>query len=393
MGMAASQANLLSITARMHDVELRAQQIDSAKVELATQSDEVYEHYLERLDAKKIQVAYGMNGVSRTYIDATYSSVCTYDPIRTQQYAIRLADTGKVVVPDDVYRMYTEQEFSNDKYAFAWAMLGMEEGFSWNLNDGSYGWRQGMALGVNSDRRGNNGLQGSENNLLMTDVEELVYNKIVLPDDKYGLSKLKEDFDNAESNTEQREAFEAFREKLYSYYGRDIYEYMILDKSNPDNKNPDGDVIKSYRGKDWSDVENEFNYYVRLFEEIKNSGGCVSITSVAGSEDTGNDWFNMMVNSGQVLIDMWTDNKTGWKETSVATCTNNNYLQETADEVELKKAEAEYEHDMKIINEKDKKFDKDLSNLETERTALKTEQESIKKVIQDNEERTFGIFS
>ena len=57
------------------------------------------------------------------------------------------------------------------------------------------------------------------------------------------------------------------------------------------------------------------------------------------------------------------------------------------------KAEAEYEHKLKQIDKKDEQFDLDLSKLETERTALTTEYDSIKKVIEDNIERTFGIFS
>ena len=48
---------------------------------------------------------------------------------------------------------------------------------------------------------------------------------------------------------------------------------------------------------------------------------------------------------------------------------------------------------LKKIDKKDKKFDLDLSKLETERTALTTEYESVKKVIEDNVDRTFGIFS
>ena len=49
MGMAASQARLLTITARMHDIEYQAQSIQNAKIELATQSDEVYQEYLKTL--------------------------------------------------------------------------------------------------------------------------------------------------------------------------------------------------------------------------------------------------------------------------------------------------------------------------------------------------------
>ena len=43
MGMAASQARLLTITARMHDVEYKAQSIQNAKIQLSTQSDQVYQ--------------------------------------------------------------------------------------------------------------------------------------------------------------------------------------------------------------------------------------------------------------------------------------------------------------------------------------------------------------
>ena len=51
MGMAASQARLLTITARLHDVEYQAQSIQNAKISLATQQDDVYQKYLDALDA------------------------------------------------------------------------------------------------------------------------------------------------------------------------------------------------------------------------------------------------------------------------------------------------------------------------------------------------------
>jgi uncharacterized protein (DUF1684 family) len=63
------------------------------------------------------------------------------------------------------------------------------------------------------------------------------------------------------------------------------------------------------------------------------------------------------------------------------------------DRVALAKAEAKYEHEMKIINKKDEKFDLQLKKIETEREAITKEFESVKKVSSDNVERTFGIFS
>ena len=68
MGMAASQARLLTITARMHDVEYQAQSIQNAKVQLATKSDEVYQDYLEALDATTLTVKdYNGNTISANF--------------------------------------------------------------------------------------------------------------------------------------------------------------------------------------------------------------------------------------------------------------------------------------------------------------------------------------
>ena len=52
-----------------------------------------------------------------------------------------------------------------------------------------------------------------------------------------------------------------------------------------------------------------------------------------------------------------------------------------------------YEYELDKINAKDTQFDQELSTLETERSALNTEIDSIKQVRDDNVERTFGIFS
>ena len=67
-------------------------------------------------------------------------------------------------------------------------------------------------------------------------------------------------------------------------------------------------------------------------------------------------------------------------------------LQEVPDEVELKKAEAEYEADMRKIDSKDKRYDVELAHLENERNAIKTEIDTLKTVAKDNVDRTFKLF-
>ena len=61
MGMAASQARLLTITSRIHDVEYQAQSVQNAKIALATQSDEVYKDYIAALDQTTFTVKYNNN--------------------------------------------------------------------------------------------------------------------------------------------------------------------------------------------------------------------------------------------------------------------------------------------------------------------------------------------
>ena len=76
--------------------------------------------------------------------------------------------------------------------------------------------------------------------------------------------------------------------------------------------------------------------------------------------------------------------------TSVSTDTG---LQEVQDEVNLKKAEAKYEADMRRIDMKDRKYDYDLAALDNERNAVKQEMETLQTVAKDNVERTFKLFS
>ena len=137
----------------------------------------------------------------------------------------------------------------------------------------------------------------------------------------------------------------------------------------------------------------QFNYYLNLFEQIQASGGCQAIDAQYTNGDEGAEWFNNMVTSGRVIVDVYNNNKKEWQETSVATSTNENYLQEVSDEKDLKKAEATYEYELDKVNKKDTKYDTELSKLETERTSITTEMDAIKTVRNDNIERTFGIYN
>ncbi|MGN1154533.1 MAG: GLUG motif-containing protein, partial [Candidatus Gastranaerophilaceae bacterium] len=69
--MSSSQARLLTLTARQHDVELRAQKLQADKLRMANDSDKVYNTYLEALSATKIQARVYNQWEPDTFKDAS----------------------------------------------------------------------------------------------------------------------------------------------------------------------------------------------------------------------------------------------------------------------------------------------------------------------------------
>lgn len=83
-------------------------------------------------------------------------------------------------------------------------------------------------------------------------------------------------------------------------------------------------------------------------------------------------------------------NQYAWTAIQYSTCAD---LQEETDDVAIAKAEAEYQQKTADIQAKDKKYDNDLKKLDTTHSALQTEYDSIKSVIDKNVERSFKAFS
>ena len=56
MGLSSSQARLLTLTSRMHDIEYKAAKLEAQKLQMANESRKAYDDYLVALDATKIQM-------------------------------------------------------------------------------------------------------------------------------------------------------------------------------------------------------------------------------------------------------------------------------------------------------------------------------------------------
>ena len=143
-----------------------------------------------------------------------------------------------------------------------------------------------------------------------------------------------------------------------------------------------------------------FDYYVRMFNAIEQHGGCISIESfdnADGSAANNSEWLTAMIESGQFSLELFNTDAQGNVTLSGIGVDSDENLSFSAttqiDKRALAKAEAAYEQAMRVIDRKEKKIDMELNKIETERNALTKEYDSVKKVAEDNIERTFGIFS
>ena len=87
MGMAASQARLLSITMRLTSNEFQSQMISNSKTRLANETQAASEEYMEALNATKLQYVYYDSNGDKTLYDLTASTLLYYQPLKNQ-YAL-----------------------------------------------------------------------------------------------------------------------------------------------------------------------------------------------------------------------------------------------------------------------------------------------------------------
>ena len=99
MGMAASQARLLTITARLADNELRSQTINNAKMRLATETAQASDDYITALNNARMMFRnVDLTGTSQTQL-LTYNSMTAFSPYNTQYGLVNSA--GLLLVSED----------------------------------------------------------------------------------------------------------------------------------------------------------------------------------------------------------------------------------------------------------------------------------------------------
>ena len=486
MGMAASQARLLSITARLTNNENSGQSISYAKQRLSDQTQQITAEYNEALETTKLTVLTGFNGADATYTDISYTVMTGPEmAANTKQYVV--TDTkGKVLVTKNIALAYqkangnynqflanvasysqvditaqktykdvkdrteeqkkTEQQIHEawDKYfATIGVNLGDNEhdfGFSFTETvdeNGGYAIGQGYVgyARIEKNADGSNkyeqAVDSNKNKIYQQKTDEngnLVYEKDADGND----DKSKPVYDTTKpvyDTTKPVYAKDKDGNKIYdpiNYEGtsdeqRELFDYaMAITEAYLRNNNGgqdkvvynlqyNQDLLKTANN---ADNKSMLTYYKNIFTKMQSSGyftytdtpadavkdpehfkysskGTGTAGNVEKSPLKDNTVFEAALRDGSLRLEYYSTTSKSFKTTTIS---EDNCIQEVADERAIAKAESKYNQDMQDLENKDKKLDLELKKLDTEHSALQTEYESVKNVVDKNVQNSFKTF-
>lgn len=128
-------------------------------------------------------------------------------------------------------------------------------------------------------------------------------------------------------------------------------------------------------------------YYEEVYNAISAAGGWLDANDERAKNTT---WVSNMIKNAQVILTTWDYENEMLSKTSTELNTN---IREISDQARIDKASQEYEAELARINDKDTKYDTMLSKLESERSALTTEIESLEDIMKNNIDKTFKLYT
>lgn len=327
MGMSASQARLLTLTARLSDLEYSAQSISNSKIRLVDQAEDAATAYSEALNLEKLTV---YDADTSSYMDATAYNLTNYGAVSNlDKQRFLTNNAGQILVMERVGEAYEN------------------------------------ALTTASTFQGN---MSSPNGPNIQSLEEYVrYAMAQRPD----TATLQEGDDGYEEWTNYYSNIWDGTEEFLNSMG---YTSREMDPS--DDLTFDASAIK---------------YYTNMYNQIKENG----YTAPGDQQMNDGQWLEDGLRNGTIYLETWDrdggEDGTGDFE-EVSWESGDITLRTESDDSAIAKAQAEYDVALAKIKSKDSKFDLELKQIDTEHTAIQTEIDSVKKVINKNIERSFKIF-
>ena len=375
MGMAAGQARLLSITARLSDNEHNGQALSYSKQRLADETEQVNNDYLAALSATKLTVLTGFNGSVANYSDISYRLMTGFETVACgRQYVITNAK-GEILVTKDQANAF---EAGNGDLNIFLAELGYTQADIDNC----------------------------------TDDEAKV--KIHEAWDKYftSIGKTFDDVEHEEGNPAIEYGYTSFgNNTLYSGYAtytyngktqainyegstkeqRELYDYAVAITTQfycNGNYNPAGSTA-NIALQTANDVESGYiDYLKNIFNKMSSCG----YYTEENENDTIKDdqWFEQQLKEGKLFLQYYSATE---KDFVPTTTSDDDSIQEVEDEREIALVESQYNQQLAALEKKDQQIDLELKKLDTEHNALQTEYESVKSVVDKNVEKSFSMFS
>ena len=411
MGMAASQARLLSITARLTDNENSGQSLSFTKISLANQTEQLNADYNEALNQTKLTVLTGFNGSEEVYEDINYTLMSGYGKIAGGlQYCV--TDTkGRVLVTDDQAEAFINSNGDYNKFMQA---LG------YSIADINVTKDDEAAAGADTDNEA--AIEAAKNKIheawdkYLASVDKHYGDEehsveydwqansdcaiAVVDDGAGGQNKIPLTYEG--TTQEQRELYDYAVALTETYYGG-----LQIDKTNTGaglktaafaENVPEMNFLKNLFYKmssadfftyttDAAKVQADPNHYVLAAESnLADDPNSTMDTSPIKDSNT----FERYLREGKLLLERYSSTDGEFVSTTIS---DDSCIQEVEDERAIALVEAKYEQDMKRLENEDNKIDLQLKKLDTEHTALQTEYDSVKNVIDKNIEKTFNMFS
>ena len=414
MGMSASQARLLTLTSRLSDLELQAQQIGNAKIRLSQKTAEAAADYNKALTKQVLQVETGPG----KYIEATARNLTTFGAVSdTDPQRFLKNSSGQVLVAANVKTAYDTSGPDLNKFLLAMGctktqlnkqststtMVNLKNIIQKIENDKAFTLPMdandnpnGSGLTYTGDIKSSDGKTG-----ILPDLEtlktDLTAVKASTSDagsaniDKFiGYINILEGHINAHNNVDYRD--QAILQALMTGVIPATYACNNYDGGmNGSNNTPlDTSVNAASLLSSSSSNDPKVTFYTNVFQQIQANGSY----TISDEQMNSNEWLTSQLTSGALTLVESTDpagtgNKS-WNEVSWSS--GDADLRQSTDDTQQARAEAEYDHETAEIQVKDKTFDLQLANVNTEHSAVQTEIDTVKGVIDKNIQRSFKLF-
>ena len=452
MGISASQARLLSITARLTSNEYESQQISNAKMRLATKSEQASNEYIAALNTRQLQfVTYDAQGQAITEA-LTANALYQYSDMKNQ-YALLNANGQAMVSTLDAKNfekaaslteflaLYgVEKTYKTESLAQNAQLLETDSNAG-GVRDYLTKWEEAIDAAIASrypDDAGNEGALASDERfqldkaaafyeygeaLSFYEKQVTLYNSGVNVDisgatERLSTAKQKYSDTITFDKWVQSKAYETSTAKNDGVYENSMKYYEVLEEFLAEAEDL-GCTNVTKAGDNGAFKYNDATkaqWYTNLWYKMNGASSDKSVQGNRAANYTvldpklaaSKDWLQDALEQGIISIEVASYKDASnlvedesrpltvklqgisWTPTEYGSCID---FTEVDDEAAIAKAEAEYQKKNNEISAKDKRYQSKIKTLDTEHNALQTQYESVKSAMTKNIDRSFKTFS